>query len=313
MTRRRYTDADKWDDAWYYGLTPAAKLLFGYLCDRCDLVGVWKVNRRQAANAIGMELDWDALLLELGERVADIGKDRWLLTGFFRFQYPKGIGTRSVPHRAIRNALRSHGLLDQFASSLIEDQAEPTPMVGQGLPNPWPTNKDKDSPSRDIRNRGGEKPPEVSGDTRARVEAGAPDPNDLTTPKAGDPPAAVLRLVDRTVGIGVLDELRFAGARIQRDDQGTWLKAVQVHGIERVLDVLHALTTAKQPAWWSTVKAWLDGKSGAGSPGQPNDGWHYPPQVLFDAQGPHIIDDGERIPFTPTKRLADVQREREAR
>lgn len=305
MTRRRFTDADKWDDAWYYGLTPAAKLVFGYLCDRCDLVGVWKVNCRQAANAIGMELDWDALLLEFGERVEDLGGDRWLLTRFFRFQYPRGIGSRSVPHRAIRNALRSHGLLDRFAASLHDETPEGTPTLAEPFTNGSASHKDKDSSSRDLRNRGGEKPPEVSGDTRARPAPVASDPGDLTTPRQGDPPIARLRIVaDTSPEVDAIDHLRFAGARVQRDDRGTWLIAAREHGLPKVLEVVRAIVAAGEAPWWSTVAAWLKGNHSAKAPA---DDWHYPSWVKWDDDGPHSMIDGKRVPFRPTRKRTDVQ------
>lgn len=313
MTRRRFTDADKWDDAWYYGLTPVAKLVFGYLCDRCDLVGVWKVNRRQAANAIGMEIDWDAVLLELGERVEDIGSDRWLLTGFFRFQYPKGIGSRSVPHRAIRNALRGHGLIDRFFDFLHDETPTDTPTLGEPLVNGSPSDKDKDkdkdSSSRDLRNTGGEKPPEVSGDTRARAATPASDPEDLSKPSR----APVLTLVSGFAPDErqVLGALRFARAIIGREEAETWLLAVKHHGLARVTEVVRAIVAAREPPFWSTVAAWLDGERG--NTARPKDPWHYPAWVKWDDKGPYSMIDGKRVPFKPTRKAADVQRQETAR
>ncbi len=156
--------------------------------------------------------------------------------------------------------------------------------------------------------KGGEKTPDDSGDTRARVEAG--DANDLTTARPGDTPAKpALRIVaDLSPDISVLDQLRFAGARIQRDDAGTWLLAVKHHGLERVVQVLQTVVDAGESPWCSTVLAWLKRK-GATAHGRPNDGWHYQDNVQFDAEGPHVMLDGERVRYTPTKRLADMKRE----
>jgi hypothetical protein len=35
----RYTNTDKWNDAWFSSLKPSEKLLFIYLCDNCDIAG----------------------------------------------------------------------------------------------------------------------------------------------------------------------------------------------------------------------------------------------------------------------------------
>jgi hypothetical protein len=39
----RYTETDKWDDAWFANLTPLEKLLFSYLCDNCNIAGIIEI------------------------------------------------------------------------------------------------------------------------------------------------------------------------------------------------------------------------------------------------------------------------------
>ena len=52
----RFTNTDKWCDAWYSELKPMQKLLFNYLCDNCDIAGFIEVNYRRWASDIGTDI-----------------------------------------------------------------------------------------------------------------------------------------------------------------------------------------------------------------------------------------------------------------
>ena len=49
----RYSNTDKWDDAWFINLKPIEKLLFNYLCDNCDIAGFIEINIKTWASQIG--------------------------------------------------------------------------------------------------------------------------------------------------------------------------------------------------------------------------------------------------------------------
>ena len=49
----RFTDTNKWSDAWFLELKPSEKLLFNYLCDNCDIAGFIELNPRKWAFDIG--------------------------------------------------------------------------------------------------------------------------------------------------------------------------------------------------------------------------------------------------------------------
>lgn len=51
---RRFTETGKWDDPWFRRLSPAAKLLFQFICDRCDCAGFWEIDLDAAAFHIGI-------------------------------------------------------------------------------------------------------------------------------------------------------------------------------------------------------------------------------------------------------------------
>lgn len=187
------------------------------------------------------------------------------------------------------------------------------------------------SPSRDVRER---EAPDVSGDTRAREAAGGAqrpagerseppisdgtpgagspagvpaaaiaDPNDLTSALPAHAARPALRLVPE---ITALDRLKFARARINRDE-GTWALAVEQHGVDAVLGAVLKAIDAGETPWWSVVAGHLEQTR---TKGRPDDGMYYPPNVRFDAEGPHVIDsDGVRHRFRPTEKIADRQRE----
>jgi len=49
----RYTDTDKWNDAWFSELKPIEKLLFYYICDNCDIAGFIEILPKKWAAEIG--------------------------------------------------------------------------------------------------------------------------------------------------------------------------------------------------------------------------------------------------------------------
>lgn len=44
MAKIRFTDADKWDDKWYRNLSPNEKVVFQFLCDKCDNAGFYELD-----------------------------------------------------------------------------------------------------------------------------------------------------------------------------------------------------------------------------------------------------------------------------
>ncbi len=56
----RFTNTDKWGDAWFANLKPIEKLLFMYLTDNCDIAGFIEINFRKWA----AEIDTDRSIIE---------------------------------------------------------------------------------------------------------------------------------------------------------------------------------------------------------------------------------------------------------
>lgn len=110
MSRKRFTDADKWEDEWFCEQTPAVKLFWIYLCDRCDQAGVWNVNWRLVSFHVGQGIQAEVEAAMEGRITAIAEGRKWFIPGFIRFQYPAGLSDKSPVHIRIRKALSAHGI-----------------------------------------------------------------------------------------------------------------------------------------------------------------------------------------------------------
>jgi len=52
----RFTNTDKWNDAWFVSLHPNEKLLFNFLCDNCDIAGFIEIIPAIWAAQTGLKL-----------------------------------------------------------------------------------------------------------------------------------------------------------------------------------------------------------------------------------------------------------------
>jgi hypothetical protein len=130
---KRFTATEKWDRPWFRGLPAAYKALWAYVCDRCDMAGVWYVDEAAAQFQVDASVTVERAL-ELFERqvvVFDGGK-RWFIPEFIKFQYgcePEELTPDSKIHKGVLRTIASHPGLE----SLIK-----------GFENPLQRVKDKD-------------------------------------------------------------------------------------------------------------------------------------------------------------------------
>ena len=55
---KRFSETKIWDDIWYQNLSLEWKIVWKYLCDRCDEAGIWKINFQLADFQIGKKIKW---------------------------------------------------------------------------------------------------------------------------------------------------------------------------------------------------------------------------------------------------------------
>jgi hypothetical protein len=53
----RFTNTEKWSDAWFSNLKQIEMLLFIYLCDNCDIAGFIEVNYKRWSSDLGSSID----------------------------------------------------------------------------------------------------------------------------------------------------------------------------------------------------------------------------------------------------------------
>lgn len=110
MTRKRFTDTDKWDDEWFMELSSPAKLLWFYLCDSCDHAGIWKVNRKLAEFKIKMTIPWEDCLDQFGGRILMIDSEHWHIRKFVEFQYGPIPNDLNKAHKGVLRLLSLYSL-----------------------------------------------------------------------------------------------------------------------------------------------------------------------------------------------------------
>jgi hypothetical protein len=129
----KFTDSNKWDDPWFESIPPWAQLLWIFVCDKCDHVGVLAMSRAQADRRIP-GINWDSLDSIFDGRMVQLGPDLWLLPKYLYFQQPN-LGKNQNMQKAVDKLLDKHGL--QFDGRLVfkkSGKGVGSPLVGATKP-----------------------------------------------------------------------------------------------------------------------------------------------------------------------------------
>lgn len=105
---KRFTATEKWDKVWFQELTVLEKIFWNFLCDNCDLAGVWEPNFRQASFQIGAKVSIETMAVFSGKIVLLKSGSYWIKT-FIEFQYGK-LSKDCRPHARIFALIEKHGL-----------------------------------------------------------------------------------------------------------------------------------------------------------------------------------------------------------
>ena len=100
---KRFTDTEKYRDPWFMDLSPTLKLLWLYICDNCDSLGVFKINVRLMEFETGAYVDVEDLK-QFGTRLVWISEEKVWLPKFIPFQYGN-LSPRNAAHRSIMNQI----------------------------------------------------------------------------------------------------------------------------------------------------------------------------------------------------------------
>lgn len=111
MGKNRFTDADKWSDTWFRRLLPGDKLAWLYVCDTCDIAGVFELDEDLADFLIGMHIEWESFLRECGKRIEKLSNGRFWIVGFVSFQQKGNVlNPKNNSHKGIISRFAHHGI-----------------------------------------------------------------------------------------------------------------------------------------------------------------------------------------------------------
>ena len=110
---KRFTDTEVWSKPWFMALALAEKLVWFYIKDRCDNVGVWTPNFPLAEFVLGSAIDWTTFRDKCHDNIVVLDNGKWWLIDFCSFQHPdlKEAST-SKPIVSYIRALKKHDLWD---------------------------------------------------------------------------------------------------------------------------------------------------------------------------------------------------------
>lgn len=105
---KRFTETEKWRDAWFRKLTPTQKCLWQYLVDNCDQAGVIDIDWELASFQIGAKVS-DKDLPAFDRQVLQLDSGKLWVCSFVRFQY--GMISRDCkPHAPVFKAIERHSI-----------------------------------------------------------------------------------------------------------------------------------------------------------------------------------------------------------
>ena len=120
---KRFTDAAKWTDPWFRNLTPSGKIFWIFLLDNCDNAGIWERDDAFFKFVSGIDVELDAHLEELADRIVVLDECRVLVPKFVLFQQGGELKESKPFHRGILKILDKHGLEQNGDGRIRESNA----------------------------------------------------------------------------------------------------------------------------------------------------------------------------------------------
>jgi hypothetical protein len=138
---KRFTITEKWDNKDFRNLSPEAKLLFLYICDKCDIAGFWEIDLAQAAFFLGISGSLDGALQELANPCPTVTDGILWVKNFVPYQGNWPLQPNAPAHGAIVKCLQAH---NGFQDKALEYWTKKTGLtLAHGLPNPLSISKGK--------------------------------------------------------------------------------------------------------------------------------------------------------------------------
>ena len=124
---KRHTDTGIFDQQWFQQLAPEYKCFWFYICAKCDHAGIWEVNIPLAQFFIGSDKigNKDEILKMFGDRIVDLGNDKWYLTKYVAFHHGEVLHPNNNFHNSIIKSLERFGLVKENDKDDYIVQSEP--------------------------------------------------------------------------------------------------------------------------------------------------------------------------------------------
>lgn len=108
---KRFSETKIWEDTWYQELPLTWKLVWKYLCDKCNEAGIWKVNLKLADFQLNLKIKWNEIDKYINNGKLRIHKEQdvWIIVDFIEFQYGNKIFESPHPfHQKIKKMIEKH-------------------------------------------------------------------------------------------------------------------------------------------------------------------------------------------------------------
>ena len=121
---KRFTDTDKWKKIWFRKLSPLLKCVWVYICDSCDIAGIWEVDFELMEYFIGEKLDEKDIRSKFDKQYQELDSGKkWLLKDYVSFQYGQLVDNNNM-HRSVINLLKNSGASQGLNSPLAGDKVK---------------------------------------------------------------------------------------------------------------------------------------------------------------------------------------------
>lgn len=107
---KRFVDTDMWRKAWFRSLSPKMKAIWLFLITNCDRCGIIEVDLQYMGFMVGDNVEYEELVDDLGDKIYDIGDNKWFIPKFIKHQYGE-LNESCKPHIPVIKRLIDYGLV----------------------------------------------------------------------------------------------------------------------------------------------------------------------------------------------------------
>lgn len=120
---KRFTDNEKWKKKWFRSLPCEMKLFWCYICDNCNIAGIWEVDMELASFFIGSTVSEEYTLSCMEKQITVISPSRWMINDFVSFQYGNLVPNNNL-HKSVISLLEKSGASQGLVSPRPGDKVK---------------------------------------------------------------------------------------------------------------------------------------------------------------------------------------------